>query len=218
MTVAEYVGRMRSLGDEMAAAGRTYPGPPPMPRVMGAAGLDDLDMVEIGGGRGSNSPAQRGGRGGFNPHQANSGPRSTNNDGEQLTCQVCHKIGHIVDRCWYMYDEGYVLDSRHVGAATNSYTVDMNWYTDTGATNHITGELEKLSLREKYNGGEQIHVANGTCMSISHVGETTIHTQNCNLKLNHVLHVPQTKKNLISIHRFTINNNVFLEYHPYLFS
>jgi hypothetical protein len=54
-------------------------------------------------------------------------------------------------------------------------------------------------------------------MSIIHVGEATIHTQNHNLKLNHVLHVPQARKNLISVHRFTFDNNVFLDYHPYFF-
>jgi hypothetical protein len=45
-----------------------------------------------------------------------------------------------------MCDEGYTPDSRHAAAATNSYTVDTNWYTDIGATDHITGELEKLTL------------------------------------------------------------------------
>jgi hypothetical protein len=27
--------------------------------------------------------------------------------------------------------------------------VDTNWYGDTGATNHITSELNKLTMREK---------------------------------------------------------------------
>ena len=32
--------------------------------------------------------------------------------------------------------------------ATTSYVVDTNWYTDTGATDHIMGELEKLTVRD----------------------------------------------------------------------
>jgi hypothetical protein len=32
-----------------------------------------------------------------------------------------------------------------------SYGVDTNWYTDTGATDHITGELDKLMVRDKYH-------------------------------------------------------------------
>jgi hypothetical protein len=43
----------------------------------------------------------------------------------------------------------------------NGYNVDAAWYSDTGATNHITSELDKLTMHEKYTGQEQIHVANG---------------------------------------------------------
>jgi hypothetical protein len=41
---------------------------------------------------------------------------------------------------------------------------------DSGATDHITSDLEKLSLRDKYHGGEYVHAANGSGMEISHVG------------------------------------------------
>ena len=30
---------------------------------------------------------------------------------------------------------------------------------DSGTTNNITGELEKLTIRDKYAGGEQVHTA-----------------------------------------------------------
>jgi hypothetical protein len=82
---------------------------------------------------------------------------------------------------------------------------------------HIAGELEKLSLREKYHGGEQIHAANDIGMDISHVGEAIIYTHNRNLKVKQLLHVPQATKNLVSVHRFAVGNNVFLEYHPDFF-
>ncbi|XP_072148463.1 uncharacterized protein [Setaria viridis] len=51
----------------------------------------------------------------------------------------------------------------HTAAAIGSYNwyTDTNWYTDSGSTDHITSELEKLSMREKYNGGDQIHIASG---------------------------------------------------------
>jgi hypothetical protein len=63
----------------------------------------------------------------------------------------------------------------------NSYSVDNIWYTNTGATDHITGELEKLSLHEKYNGTDQVHNANGSGMNIGHNGHSTIHTPICNM-------------------------------------
>jgi hypothetical protein len=85
---------------------------------------------------------------GFNPgsHNNSNNNSSGGASSEHPLCQVCFKIG---------YDENYVSDSRHVAAAAiNSYTVDPNWYTDSGATDHIIGELEKLALQEKYHVGE----------------------------------------------------------------
>jgi histone deacetylase 1/2 len=99
----------------------------------------------------------------------------------------------------------------------NSYNVDTNWYTDTGTTDNITGELEKLAVRDKYNGVDQIHTANGAGMCISHIGQSTIHTLARQLHLKNILHVPSTKKNLVSIHRLASDNNVFFEFHPNYF-
>ena len=53
--------------------------------------------------------------------------------------------------CWWRYEDGE-LEEKAAHAAT--YGVDTNWYADTGATNHITGELDQLTMREKYNGGD----------------------------------------------------------------
>lgn len=41
-------------------------------------------------------------------------------------------------------------------ASTNSYGIDMNWYTDMGATNHNTNDLDCLTVREKYAGRDQV--------------------------------------------------------------
>lgn len=81
----------------------------------------------------------------------------------------------------------------------------------------MTGELEKLHAKEKYKGGDQIHTANGSGMGISHIGRTTVHTPSRNIHLNNVLYVPEAKKNLVSVHRLTTDNSVFLEFHPEFF-
>lgn len=46
-------------------------------------------------------------------------------------------------------------------AATSSYKIDLNWYSDTGTTDHITSDLDRLAVRERYQRGEQVHVGNG---------------------------------------------------------
>jgi hypothetical protein len=92
-----------------------------------------------------------------------------------------------------------------------SYGVDSNWYADSGATDHVTGNLEKLTVRDTYNGHDQIYAANGTGMHIKNIGHSIIHTPYQDLSLSHV---PQATKNITSIHRIAYDNNVFFELHP----
>jgi histone deacetylase 1/2 len=154
-----------------------------------------------GGGRnnhGGRSNNQRGrGRG-----QEGSRPRNFNNNNKER-CQVCFKKGHSATECWHRFDENYVADEKLVGAAYNSYDVDTNWYTDTGASDHITSNLEKLSVRDKYKGNDQIHTASGAGMKISHIGHAIVPTNSRNMHLNDVLHVPDAAKNLVSVHHLT---------------
>jgi histone deacetylase 1/2 len=85
---------------------------------------------------------------------------------------------------------------------------------DTGATDDITGELEKLTTREKYHGGDQVHTASGSGMEIQHIGHGTSRSPTRNLHLNNILHVPSANKDLLSVHRIANDNNVFFEFHP----
>jgi transposase InsO family protein len=93
------------------------------------------------------------------------------------------------------------------------YGVDTNWYMDTGATEHITGELEKLTTRDKYHGGEQVHTASGSGMKIQHIGHGVLRFPTRNLHLNNILHVPSASKDLLSVHRIASDNNVFFEFY-----
>jgi hypothetical protein len=98
-----------------------------------------------------------------------------------------------------------------------SSVVDNSWYTNSGATDHITRDLDKLTMHDTYGGRDQIHAANGSGMNIAHIGTSIIPTPTRTLALNNVLHVPSTHKNLISVHRFTLDNDTFIEFHPYFF-
>jgi hypothetical protein len=80
---------------------------------------------------------------------------------------------------------------------------------------HITSDLDKLSIRDKYGGSDQVHMANGTGMKILHIGNTTLHTPSRDLILKNIIHVPTTNKNHVSIHRFSRDNHVFFELHPW---
>jgi hypothetical protein len=68
-------------------------------------------------------------------------------------------------------------------------------------------------MKEKYGGQEKIQSSNGSGMRISYIGNSTLQTPECNLHLNNVLLVPSTQKNLLSVHRLTNDNPIFIEYH-----
>jgi histone deacetylase 1/2 len=95
--------------------------------------------------------------------------------------------------------------------------VDTNWYYDTGATEHLTGQLNKLSTHDTYHWQDCVRTADGSGMHISHIGHSTVHTPHNTFKLNDILHVPSASKNLLSVHKFTLDNHTFIEFHPFFF-
>jgi hypothetical protein len=54
-------------------------------------------------------------------------------------------------------------------------------------------------------------------MDIEHIGNSVISTLIRSLHLKNILHVTRTHKQLISIHHFTLDNNTFVELHPFFF-
>jgi hypothetical protein len=104
-------------------------------------------------------------------------------------------------------------EEKVVALATTSYGRDMNWYEDFGATAHITSDLDKLSMQDKFGGNDQVHMASISGMKIQHVGTTNLHTPSHDLILKNILHVPAVNENLISIDHFSFDNQAFFELH-----
>jgi hypothetical protein len=71
---------------------------------------------------------------------------------------------------------------------------DNAWYIDSGATDHITRELDWLTMHEPYTGTDQIHTTNDSSMAITRIGTSFIPTSGGDLILNNVLHVPSTHR------------------------
>jgi histone deacetylase 1/2 len=84
-----------------------------------------------------------------------------------------------------------------------------------GATDHIASDLDRPTLRERYNDNEQVHIGNGAGLQIFHIGQSTINTVANHLILRDILHVPHITKKLLSMHKLTKDNNVFIEFHPW---
>jgi hypothetical protein len=122
-----------------------------------------MDLLHGVSGSSANA-ATRGGRCGFNrgnsrEHGRGRGRGNGGNGGrpqqniDRLTYQLCGKEGHTVLRYYKRFNTSFTGPSeQHLAStATTSYGVNTNWYTDTGATDHITGEMEKLTVRDKYH-------------------------------------------------------------------
>jgi hypothetical protein len=54
-------------------------------------------------------------------------------------------------------------------------------------------------------------------MHISHIGHSSIQTPNHELHLKNILHVPSVTKSLLSVHKLAIDNDAFVEFHPWHF-
>jgi histone deacetylase 1/2 len=132
-------------------------------------------------------------------------------NGEHPICQLCGKEGHTVLKCYKRFDASFTgaPENKSASFGVMSYGLDTNWYVNSGATDNITGELEKLTIRDEYSGNDQIHTALGAGMEIKQTGQSIVHSPDRNFLLKNVLYAPEANKNLIFIHHFTSDNNAF---------
>jgi hypothetical protein len=173
-----------------------------------------------GGGGGGNRQVNRSGDGGSNSNCNNGGgghPGNPNNPYKDHQYQVYGKLGHTALRCWKRFDKNYNGPDKVANAVSTSYNLDPTWYADSAATDHITSDLDKLTMRENYGGNDQVHAANGSGMTIKHVGHSAVSIPHHHILLKNVLHVPQATRNLASVHHLTADNDVFLELHSTFF-
>jgi hypothetical protein len=186
------------------------------------------------GGRGSSSANHPSGRG-FNPSfskttrgrgrgpYANSSRGSYQNSASSScpVCQLCNRIGHKAFDCYNRFNEAFSresLDQPHAYYSAPSQTTGLSWYPDSGATHHLTSDLQNLNIKaEEFTGSEQIKIGNGKGLSIHHIGQTRLSSPPFQFDLFNVLHVPKISKNLLSGHRFTKDTDTFFEFHPSYF-
>ena len=100
-------------------------------------------------------------------------------------------------------------------AALNYLYQQGGWVVDSGATDHLTSDLERLHFHERYGGKDQVQVANGAGLSISHIGHSNL--AGSSLRLRNILHVPHINQHLLSVYRLVTDNDVFVEFHRFFF-
>ena len=84
------------------------------------------------------------------------------------------------------------------------------WFLDSGATHHVTDDGDSLPTKTEYSSIAKLAIGNGSTLPISHIDTVKIPASKP-LILKNILLVPAITKNLISISKFTLENNVIVE-------
>jgi histone deacetylase 1/2 len=129
---------------------------------------------------------------------------------------LCQAFGHTAPHCPQLQQQGY---GQHHSAnlALHNPTGTIEWFPDTGAKQHVTPDLATLTASEPYLDNDNLHVGDVKRLSISHIGHTKLYTPHHSFTLSNVLHVPAITKSLLSVQKFCLDNNVYFEFHPFLF-
>lgn len=94
---------------------------------------------------------------------------------------------------------------------------DNNWYMDTGATSHMTNNSGTISSHFNNNTLNDITVGDSSRIPIHGSGHTILKSPFPPLKLNNILYSPHLIKNLLSVRRFTTDNQVSIEFDAFGF-
>ncbi|XP_010276228.1 PREDICTED: uncharacterized protein LOC104611021 [Nelumbo nucifera] len=131
-----------------------------------------------------------------------------------VVCQIYGYVGHTATTCRKYLEllgvKKFSNKNANVASCTTSSagsSRDSVWYPDSGTTNHLTTDLNNLSIHNPCNGSKEITVGNGMHLPISYIGSSTIHTSGF-FDLHNILHVPRITKTLLLVSQFCKDNDV----------
>ena len=132
------------------------------------------------------------------------------------TCQWCGKERHTTKKCHKL---GKLLKKVKADGLIEAFTTtslddsqDIEWYTNTGATSHMTNDVVALDKSVPYTGNQQVFMGNSQSLPISHIGSISSLIAFHPLKMSDVLLVPHIAKNLLSISKLTHENNYLVPF------
>lgn len=132
---------------------------------------------------------------------------------KRVICQFCDKPNHTAKVCYKLH--GHPSKRSNMPAAHHARTLPpgmSDWISDSGATHHITRDLDHLHLSQPYTGSDQLIVGDGSGLPISNTGKSVLHTHTHSLQLSNVLHVPNISQNLLSISSLCKSNPISVEF------
>jgi gag-polypeptide of LTR copia-type/GAG-pre-integrase domain len=138
-------------------------------------------------------------------------------------CQLCAKKGHTADRCYKRFDATYKpppprFQHRVRSSSPQALLVQPgsvppeSWYLDSGASAHVSPDLNCFTSYSPYGGTDQLQISDGKGLPILHIGSTYLTTPSKPLVLSNMLHVPSISKPLLSISRLVTDNDIIVEF------
>uniref|UniRef100_A0A2N9GMN9 Jacalin-type lectin domain-containing protein n=1 Tax=Fagus sylvatica TaxID=28930 RepID=A0A2N9GMN9_FAGSY len=127
--------------------------------------------------RGSQGSPSQGAQSAFHSQNSNAFNKSKHN---RLTCQIFGKVGHYAIDCYHRMDFAYQGKNPPTKLAAMANASNLNitqgtgdtWLTDSGASDHITANLNNLNQSTPFKGPEQVYVRNGQNLPIQNIGFT----------------------------------------------
>ncbi|KAL4591677.1 hypothetical protein LXL04_004647 [Taraxacum kok-saghyz] len=95
---------------------------------------------------------------------------------------------------------------------SNQSDNNTNWMFDSGTSHHIINDFDALSLHAPYDGTDELVIGDGSSLTITHVGSLTLSFSNNSFFLQNVLCVPSISRNIISISRLCLDNNILIAF------
>ena len=134
-----------------------------------------------------------------------------------ISCQICQKQEHGALDCYHSMNFSYqgchppsqlatmVVNSMHSQASGEN--TNNVWFSDSGCNVHMTYELTNLNLSNNYNGDEIVTVVNDQPLNIQNTGSGKLQTPSHTFNLSKILHAHKLVANLLSVHKFCLDNN-----------
>ncbi|GKV43433.1 hypothetical protein SLEP1_g50721 [Rubroshorea leprosula] len=104
---------------------------------------------------------------------------------------------------------GNSVISHSANLAGKMQITPFSWIIDSGASDHMTPNLSRLTKAKPYT--FPVHIPNGSSLEVSHIGKATL---SHNLSLENVLCVPQFTCNLLSVSKITKQLNCAVIFFP----
>lgn len=117
-----------------------------------------------------------------------------------------------ISACFSHTHRGLPKKNPHALVAQTHSAPPDQWYLYSGASSHVTSNLNCLGDYQPYHGSETLQIGNGEGLLITHLGTSNIDTDSVNLLLTNVLCVPGITKNLLSISQLLRDNPITVEF------